>query len=523
MQDPGPSARISTFEVGPRLGKGGFGEVYHAIMDRPGGLRTEVALKVLHQNLSPRSQAVERLRDEGRVLGLLRHPAIVRVLDLVVLEDRVTLVSEYIEGVDLHAVRGELGPRAATEVIGIIADALAAAYTQTGLDGRPLGLIHRDIKPANIRLGKHGEVKLLDFGIAKAELAERDAETSTGLLLGSVPYLAPERMAGEPIGPPSDVFALGATLWESLVGRRMMGQLTVPDQVRHALDEASYADFLAECMEQVQAPDPVRQLLVDMLARDPALRPTAAEVADRCEAIAQGLDGPGIRAWGRSWTWPERPATEGPLSGSSLNDESDSESVLLDVAESTEAGRGNAGLYIAAGVAAVLGIGAAMLLCAGVGGVVTVQQLLPSDDAGEGGVAVALDPTDAPIDQVDVPTITDTDAGEIAVALASTPETNPPEPSRVVDEPPPSRPPATTSPDSAPPPVEPGRIVVRGRAIPEIRQGSKSMSPGEVAAGTYTLWYDFGEGLKQAGTVTVAPGETVTVQCNSLRYDCSRR
>ncbi|MBT3224140.1 MAG: serine/threonine protein kinase, partial [Proteobacteria bacterium] len=153
------------------LGSGGFGEVYLATMTSSGGVETDVAVKVLHGGLDPRSQAVQRLRDEGRLLGVLNHPAILRVTDLVLLEGRIALVTEYVEGADLDECFGAhppLPPRALLEVIGRVADALHSAFNTTSANGTPLELIHRDIKPANIRLGRHGDVKLLDFGIARA-------------------------------------------------------------------------------------------------------------------------------------------------------------------------------------------------------------------------------------------------------------------------------------------------------------------------------------------------------------------
>ena len=181
MSEPAPEKR--QFHIQSCLGRGGFGEVYRATMISAGGVRSDVAVKVLHKDLDPRSQSVERLRDEARLLGILNHPNILKVSDLVLLQDRVALVTEYVEGADLdQCIETQDDPiplRPLLEALGRVAEALYAAHTTAGPDGAPLHLVHRDIKPSNIRLSKHGTVKLLDFGIAKARDEGREAKTQT--------------------------------------------------------------------------------------------------------------------------------------------------------------------------------------------------------------------------------------------------------------------------------------------------------------------------------------------------------
>ncbi|MCA9570598.1 MAG: serine/threonine protein kinase, partial [Myxococcales bacterium] len=183
---------LRQFSIDRCLGSGGFGEVYLATMRSPGGVESEVALKVLHRGLDPRSQPIQRLRDEARLLGTLNHPAVLKVHDLVLLDGRIALVTEYVDGADLdECIRAGLPLRATLEVIARTADALHAAYTSTGPEGVPLHLVHRDIKPSNIRVGRHADVRLLDFGIAKAADARREARTQTHAVLGSPWYMAP--------------------------------------------------------------------------------------------------------------------------------------------------------------------------------------------------------------------------------------------------------------------------------------------------------------------------------------------
>ncbi|MCA9492181.1 MAG: serine/threonine protein kinase, partial [Myxococcales bacterium] len=199
------------FQVHSCLGRGGFGEVYRATMSSSGGVRTEVAIKVLRGDIDPGSDSVKRLRDEGRLLGALRHPSILRVHDLVLLENRVALVTEYVEGDDLDKCMVPSMPiRALLGVLGEVASALDAAWTTPSpTSGEAIHLVHRDVKPANIRIGRHGEVKLLDFGIARATNVVREAQTANNAMMGSYLYMAPERFHEDRVEPPSDIYALG--------------------------------------------------------------------------------------------------------------------------------------------------------------------------------------------------------------------------------------------------------------------------------------------------------------------------
>ena len=170
-----PESGHREFRFGDLLGKGGFGEVYLAEMNTSGGLARKVAIKLLHAGLDAEaSQAVERLRDEGRMLAVLAHPSVLGIVDVITLEQRVALVTEYVDGEDLDGCfSAHIPPRALVQVIGEVASALSAAWTE-------LQLVHRDIKPANIRVGRHGQVKLLDFGIASTDQLTRAAKTGIG-------------------------------------------------------------------------------------------------------------------------------------------------------------------------------------------------------------------------------------------------------------------------------------------------------------------------------------------------------
>ena len=197
------------YRVGALLATGGMGEVWAAhdlLLDRA------VAVKVLGGALAGDGRAAERLRREARAAGRLEHPGIARVLDLGEHDGRPYLVMELLEGESLAARidrAGPMPPDEAARVVAAVADALEAAHAA--------GVVHRDVKPGNVFLTTAGEVKVLDFGIA---WCAHDAALTTGELLGTAAYLAPERVLGHRATPAADIYALGVVLYELLAGHR---------------------------------------------------------------------------------------------------------------------------------------------------------------------------------------------------------------------------------------------------------------------------------------------------------------
>ncbi len=202
--------KVGTSRIVREIGRGGMGVVYEAFqeeLDRP------VAVKALDMKLARSKEIVERFRREGRAYAKLRHEAIVQVHDLVDKDDGLYLVTEFVDGADLARVlhKGGALPADCVAVVGArIADALDYVHYNA--------LLHRDVKPANVMASRDGEVKLMDFGIAKGE-ADMSL-TRAGMLIGSPSYMAPEVLAGEEAGPPADVWALGVTLYELLTGEK---------------------------------------------------------------------------------------------------------------------------------------------------------------------------------------------------------------------------------------------------------------------------------------------------------------
>ncbi|HMC78162.1 MAG TPA: serine/threonine-protein kinase, partial [Vicinamibacterales bacterium] len=213
--------RLGPYEVLAALGAGGMGEVYQA---RDTRLDRLVAVKVLSPAVAMSSDARERFDREARAISRLAHPHVCALFDVGREGDTSYLVMELLDGETLKALvaRGPLPMPEVLRIGGEIAEALAAAARE--------GITHRDLKPGNVMLTRSG-VKLLDFGLAKtlapagpishaAELPTAAELTAPGMWLGTAPYMAPEQCDGRPVDGRSDVFALGAVLYEMATGRR---------------------------------------------------------------------------------------------------------------------------------------------------------------------------------------------------------------------------------------------------------------------------------------------------------------
>jgi eukaryotic-like serine/threonine-protein kinase len=249
------------YRVGALLAAGGMGEVWAArdlLLDRP------VAVKLLGGALAGDGRAAERLRREARAAGRLDHPNIARVLDLGEHGGRPYLVMELLEGESLAARIDRAGPMAPAEaarVVAAVADALQAAHSA--------GVVHRDVKPGNVFLTSGGEVKVLDFGIASAA---GEAALTTGDLLGTAAYLAPERAMGRPATPAADLYSLGVVLYELLAGRR-------PFQGGSDIELAMAQVNARPASLGLVAPSTPPSLVAaceQAMAKDPAARPPSA-------------------------------------------------------------------------------------------------------------------------------------------------------------------------------------------------------------------------------------------------------
>jgi eukaryotic-like serine/threonine-protein kinase len=202
--------KVGTSRIVREIGRGGMGVVYEAFQE---GLDRPVAVKSLDAKLARSKELTERFRREGRAYARLRHEAIVAVHDLVEKDDGLYLVTDLVDGADLARIL-QAGGAIPAECAAIVGARVGEALDYVHFNG----LLHRDVKPANVMVSRDGEVKLMDFGIAKGE--DDPALTRAGMLVGSPSYMAPEVLGGEEAGPPSDVWALGVTLYELVAGEK---------------------------------------------------------------------------------------------------------------------------------------------------------------------------------------------------------------------------------------------------------------------------------------------------------------
>ncbi|MCA9488355.1 MAG: serine/threonine protein kinase, partial [Myxococcales bacterium] len=287
------------------VGEGAFGEVYLAEQDSGSGFRRKVALKLLNQDAARIRDAGRRMRDEARILGRLAHRNIVTVLDLVQVDSRWVVVMDYVPGADLERVlealeiSGDAMPLpAALEVGAAVLDALDAAYATDDGTGRPLGVIHRDIKPSNVRLTPDGDLKVLDFGVARFSLDSREASTRAVGWIGTERYMSPERILKVGESAAGDVYAAAATVAELILGRPLGRTPATADQ---------HAEFLRLGLDEVRGrlslptedADRVIDALRAALDAHPAARPTARALSDTFDALARGIPGESLRQFAR--------------------------------------------------------------------------------------------------------------------------------------------------------------------------------------------------------------------------------
>lgn len=274
------SSTARRYRFGELLGEGGFGVVYKAAMLGSDGFEKPVAIKLLRLGGGDgrlAEEAQQRFRDEARLLGLLRHRAIVQVDGLVRIGGHQAVVMEYLEGVSLRALvkRAPIPERPALEIVAEVAAALEAAWHRPGPAGKPLNVCHRDLKPANLQLSSDGELKVLDFGIARADFQSREAETRS-LAMGSVEYMSPKRLDFDDDGAAGDIYSLGCVLFEMLVGEPF-GRTSANPKSHAQRFEANIG----------RAPEGCRDMIAKMLAFDPAERPNSRELERRCLDLAR--------------------------------------------------------------------------------------------------------------------------------------------------------------------------------------------------------------------------------------------
>lgn len=241
-----PPKILGRYEVGAKIGGGGMATVYIGFAPREDGTEEHVALKVIRDELAHDEEFARMFIDEAKILARLSHKNIIHTLEYGLTGHHRFIAMELLSGRtfyeawELMASKGEALPfQLAAWICARTAEGLHSAHELLDDTGAPLGVIHRDVNPGNIFLTFHGEVKLIDFGLAKARV--RLSKSAEGIVKGKIPYLAPEQAGGKPIDRRIDVYALGTTLWESVTMKRLFKRATDIDTLR-AIREAKVPD-----------------------------------------------------------------------------------------------------------------------------------------------------------------------------------------------------------------------------------------------------------------------------------------
>jgi serine/threonine-protein kinase len=241
--------RFGPYEIVGWLGAGGMGEVYRA---RDSRLARQVAIKLIPERLAADIARLDRFEQEARAAGQLNHPNILAVYDIGVHAGVPYIVSELLEGESLRSrlESGVSAPRKVIEYGCQIAAGLAAAHSKT--------ILHRDLKPDNIFVTSEGRIKILDFGLAKLLQPSDEGstgrihDTEPGLIMGTVSYMSPEQVRGEPLDARSDIFSFGIILREMLTGHRPFRRATPADTMAAILKEDPSGDFPATVSPELE-------------------------------------------------------------------------------------------------------------------------------------------------------------------------------------------------------------------------------------------------------------------------------
>ena len=288
------------------LGSGGMASVHVGRLRGVDGFSRLVALKRAHAHIKEDLSLANAMRLEARIASYLHHANVVSVRDVEEDAGDLVLVLDYVEGCTLSTLLGRMQgshPRAIVSVILDVAAGLHAAHIATDGTGSPLGLVHRDVSPSNILLGTDGVARVSDFGIAKAQFANRE-RTETGILKGKASYMAPEYVLHQRADAASDLFSLGIVAWEALTGVRLFRGATEIDTLNRVIAattrpmaehdprlaplDAVVLRALSRLPEDRQASVDVFAVELAAVARDHDLLGSHHEVSALVESVAAG-------------------------------------------------------------------------------------------------------------------------------------------------------------------------------------------------------------------------------------------
>ena len=223
MNEVQTHATLGQFRPLAQLGQGGMARVLLCARQGPANIQKLLVIKEIREELANDAEFVTMFMDEARLATRMTHPNVVQTYDVSAEGSHYYMVMEYLEGQPMHAFLGRIKRKlplgAHLRILTRILSGLQYAHDLRGFDGKPLHIVHRDVSPQNTILCYDGQVKLVDFGIAKA--AGAVSRTTAGMFKGKLGYVAPEQVAGTDIDRRADLFSVGVMLWEALVGRRL--------------------------------------------------------------------------------------------------------------------------------------------------------------------------------------------------------------------------------------------------------------------------------------------------------------
>lgn len=294
--------RCGPYLLEERIAQGGMGEVFRAVFAGPNGFRRTVAVKQMFQHLGNEPGFVEMFTREARIAAELSHPNVCQILELGLDEGRHYIAMEYLDGHSLARIAARANAKGATlppawacHVVARAADGLGYAHEKRTPDGAPMGIVHRDVSPENIVVTFEGQVKVVDFGIARAVGMSR--HTTTGTVRGKVAYMSPEQLQALELDARSDIFSLGIVLYELLAGRPLFKTASDFQTMSNVMQAAIVPPAgLPPALEDVLA----RALERSLPARLSSARELAAKLDDVALSLGPRLDAPAVGAFVRA-------------------------------------------------------------------------------------------------------------------------------------------------------------------------------------------------------------------------------
>ncbi|MFH0900083.1 MAG: protein kinase [Pseudomonadota bacterium] len=282
-----PGRQFGPYRLVHQIATGGMAEVHLARVRGVGGFEKYVALKMIHPNFSSDERFVQMLIDEAKISVQLQHTNIAQIFDLGRVGDTWYLTMEFVDGCDLYRILRKVSERDRAIPIDValfiakeVLSGLDYAHRKSDSSGKPLGIIHRDISPQNVLISHAAEVKIVDFGIAKASMRAR--QTAAGVIKGKYYYMSPEQAWGDPLDNRTDVFSCGILLYEMLAGQ----MLYLEEDLHRLLDMVRRADIQPVSVKRPDCPRKLEQIVMKALAKKPDHRwQTAHELGSALESF----------------------------------------------------------------------------------------------------------------------------------------------------------------------------------------------------------------------------------------------